>query len=173
VEVVERLSRLNPFRGTFGRMEGVTTAIVAFIFVCLIFPKLIKTKPQYYAALVAVLAIIFLDAVGHFSSAPSFRVFVYVMTALLQILAIVVLILAAGGLTLRDLGGELAGAYEVIRRGDDKTVIVPIGSQAAKSKEDEGRVVYEIDPATAEELRRKAAEQQKANPPGDSSLPLE
>ena len=36
-------------------MEGVTTAIVAFVFVCIIFPHIIKNRPQYYAAVALVL----------------------------------------------------------------------------------------------------------------------
>ena len=107
-------------------MEGVTTAIVAFILACVIFPRVIKNKPQYYGALCCVLLIILLGALKMMVGATAFTVFVSVMTALLQIGAIVLLILSAGGLSMRDLAGDMAGAFEVVRRGGDKEIIVPL-----------------------------------------------
>ena len=107
-------------------MEGVTTAIVAFILACVIFPRVIKNKPQYYGALCCVLLIILLGALNMMVAAAGFTRFVSVMTALLQIGAIVLLILSAGGLSMRDLAGDMAGAFEVVRRGGDKEIIVPL-----------------------------------------------
>ena len=38
----------------FGRtMEGVTTAIVLFVFACVILPSLVKNRTQFYAAFFA------------------------------------------------------------------------------------------------------------------------
>src|SRR5690349_3086518 len=100
-------------RGILGRhMEGVTTAIVAFILACVIFPHVIKNKPQYYGALCCVLLIILLGALKMMVGATAFTIFVSVMTALLQVGAIVLLILSAGGLSVKDLAGDLAGAFE-------------------------------------------------------------
>src|SRR2546423_997018 len=107
-------------------MDGVTTAIVAFILACVIFPHVIKNKPQYYGALACVLLIILLGALNMMVGAVGFTRVVYVMTALLQIGAIVLLILSAGGLSVKDLAGDLAGAFEVVRRGGDKEIIVPL-----------------------------------------------
>lgn len=107
-------------------MEGVTTAIVAFILACVIFPRVIKNKPQYYGALCCVLLIILLGALNMMVGAAGFTRFVSVMTALLQIGAIMLLILSAGGLSVKDLAGDLAGAFEVVRRGGDKEIIVPL-----------------------------------------------
>ena len=45
-------------------MEGVITAVVAFIFVCIIFPSQVKNRPQYYSALLLVLLAILVDAVA-------------------------------------------------------------------------------------------------------------
>src|SRR3954447_14455994 len=101
-------------------MQGVTTAIVGFIFVCLAFPHFIKHKPQYYAAVACVIFVIAVDA---FTSGRFF----YAIIASLQIFAIILLILATGGLTARELAGEMVRAYEVIRRGEEeKTVIIPL-----------------------------------------------
>lgn len=46
-------------------MQGVTTAIVAFIFVCLVYPHVVKHRPQFYVAIGLVLLGILLDAIGH------------------------------------------------------------------------------------------------------------
>ena len=107
-------------------MSGVTTAIVAFILACLIFPKVVKNKPQYYAAVGLILAVILFDALARIVAASGFTKFVVLLTAILQIGAIFLLILSAGGLTVKDLAGDLADTFEVIRRGgEEKEVIIP------------------------------------------------
>ena len=112
-------------------MQGVTTAIVAFIFVCIAMPSLVKNKNQYYAALIAVLFVIFIDAVAHMFPATSIYAVSYVLTGFAQIIAIVMLLLAAGGLTVGQLGGEM---IEVLRRGEtEKEIIIPL-SEEAKQK---------------------------------------
>src|SRR5688500_6519156 len=116
-------------------MEGVTTAIVAFILACLIFPKVVKNKPQYYAAVGVILVVILLDAIGRMVGAGSFHKFVWLLTALLQIGAIFLLILSAGGLTVRDLAGDLADTFEVIRRGgEEKEIIIPRRGETPKPR---------------------------------------
>ena len=122
-------------------MEGVTTAIVLFVFACILFPRLIDNRPQYYVAFVCVLGIVILDAVAHLliGSADA-RGVLYLVIALLQVTAIVLLFLAAGGLTVRGLTKEMASAFEVVRRGETKKeVIIPIGGQ--KSGEPRKRAV--------------------------------
>jgi len=149
-------------------MQGIFIALVAFIFVCIIYPHLIKHKAQFYVAVALVLIAILFDAM-------TWGYFFHVVVAILQVCAILVFILACGGLSARDLAGEFANAYEVMRRGDDKPVIVPIAANKVQPP-DEGKVVYE---ATPEEIR-KAQEQVTAptpppppKPPDDSgSLPL-
>ena len=114
-------------------MYGVTTAIVAFIFVCIIFPHIIKNRPQYYAAVALVLLSILVDAGGFMVSVnerSALRVVAYVFCAILQVISIILLLLSAGGLRARELGQEFARAYEVMRRGEDeKEVIIPIQGQ--------------------------------------------
>lgn len=108
-------------------MEGVTTAIVGFILACLVFPKVVKNKPQYYAAVGLILVVILLSAIaGMTDPASKFRTFALLLTAILQVGAIFVLILSAGGLTVGDLAGDLADTFEVIRRGgEEKEIIIP------------------------------------------------
>jgi hypothetical protein len=117
-------------------MHGVTTALVAFLFFCVIFPERIKSRAQFYAAFALICAIIILDALGVMISASAFRVFVYFATAVLQVGAICLLFLAAGGITWRDLGGELRNSFEVIRRGgEEKEVIIPLTGATPKKKD--------------------------------------
>jgi hypothetical protein len=118
-------------------MQGVITAIVAFLFVCIVFPSLVKNRPQYYAALFLVLLAIFLDAIaGIFKPESGFRTFVSVTNAMLIIGAILLLILCAGGLAVRDLAADIGKTIEVVRRGGEKeTIIVPLGEKPLSEDE--------------------------------------
>jgi hypothetical protein len=113
-------------------LDGVTTVLVAFLFVCLIMPNLVKNRPQYYAALSAIVGIIFLHTMAlAFNHSDSFVVLASVGIGLLQIFALILLVLSVGGLTIKQLAGDMARAYEVIRRGEtEKEVIIPIGDRA-------------------------------------------
>ena len=116
-------------------MQGVTTAIVGFILVCVVFPKLIKNKPQFYMAFVLVLLIILLQSLAMMIGSPGFGVFAGVFTGVFQMAALVLLMLSAGGSTLGELTADLTDAYEVIRRGEtEKEVIVPIRGEMPKPK---------------------------------------
>ena len=104
-------------------MEGVTTAIVAFIFACLVWPHLVKNKPQFYSALGMVLVVILFDAIGHMEKVPgALHAVMYVLAALVQIVTILLLVLCVGGLTVRELAGNVADTVHVIRHGEDKPV---------------------------------------------------
>jgi hypothetical protein len=99
-------------------LDGVTTVLVAFLFVCLIFPSIVKNRSQYYAALAGrhlVLVLHTLDA--HAAKVRRLPGPAGVFTGLLQIAALVLLVLSVGGLTARQLAGDMARAYEVMRRG--------------------------------------------------------
>jgi hypothetical protein len=140
------------FHGTavVSTLDGVTTVLVAFLFVCLIFPSIVKNRSQYYAALAGVILILLLHTLtlmlnksGAFLTASS------VFTGLLQIAVLLLLVLCVGGLTARQLAGDMARAYEVIRRGEtEKEVVIPIGDQAGPRRRgsgDEPQAVYHID----------------------------
>jgi hypothetical protein len=138
-------------------MEGVTTAIVGFIFVCLVYPHLVKNKPQFYSALGLVLLIILFDAIGHMAElkegGSSLPHVMYVLTALVQIVTIAVLVLCVGGLTVAELRGEVANTVEVIRRGEDKPVLVPLRGEQPRSREDR----EDITPPTRTTLKDDAS----------------
>ena len=125
-------------------MQGVTTALVLFVFACVLFPRLIDNRPQYYVGFVCVLLIIVLDAVANLlGGSADARGVLYLGIAVLQVAAIVLLFLSAGGLTVRGLTREMAGAFEVVRRGEKtKEVIIPIGG--GKSGEGRKRAVDTI-----------------------------
>lgn len=133
-------------------MHGVTTAIVAFIFVCVVWPHLVKNRPQFYSALGAVIAIILLDSLSMMIVNSGFRVFAYVMTGLLQVGAILLLFLSSGGITPRELFSDMGRAIEVIRRGEEEKEILiprsdqprPPAGQPRTRDDDEDRIVWEI-----------------------------
>ena len=117
-------------------MEGVTTAIVAFIFVCIVYPRLVKHRPQYYAAVGMAMGIILMDALGRMTDEKSsFRVFAYFVGAFLQIIAFVMLILCTGGLTAGELAGEMFKTVDLVRRGGEKeTIVVPLRGEKPKPR---------------------------------------
>ena len=114
-------------------MHGVTTAIVLFIFACVAYPKLVRNRPQFYAALGLVLLIIVIDSVG--VTFPGLKHVAYFLNAILQVGAIAVLVLSTGGQTLSELTGEMANTIEVVRRGGEKeTIIVPLTGEQPKPR---------------------------------------
>ena len=114
-------------------MEGVTTAIVLFIFVCICFPRLIDNRPQYYAAFACTLLIILLSGLVGLIAHEDFTRFAFMAITILQVAAVILLFLSAGGLTARGLTKEMAGAFEVIRRGEkEKEIIIPIGNREGR-----------------------------------------
>ena len=129
-------------------MHGVTTAIVLFILACLVFPKVVKNKPQYYATVGIVLVVILFDALATVIGNAGFRKFAYLLTAVLQMGAIFLLILAAGGLTMKDLAGDLADTIEVIRRGgEDKEIIIPRRGETPRPRAGRGDYADDDDDA--------------------------
>ncbi len=117
-------------------LEGVTTAIVAFVFACVLFPHVVKNKTQFYAAFGAVVVIILLHSLNTMIGSAGFQVFAGAATGVFQVVAIVMLFMSAGGLTLKELGGEMSRAYEVIRRGDEeKTVIIPLSGEQPRPRQ--------------------------------------
>jgi len=117
-------------------MEGVITAIVAFIFTCIVFPSLVKNRPQYYGALALILLAIFLDALSATLDKGTFRGFVTMADAIIVIVSIALLMLATGGLSARDLAADIGKTIEVVRRGGEKeTIIVPMSEKPLSEDE--------------------------------------
>jgi hypothetical protein len=147
-------------------MQGVTTALVAFIFVCVVYPQTVKNRPQFYAALAFICVIILLDGLGEMISPTAespFRAFVYAAVALLQVCAILLLFLCAGGITWKQLAGDMGNAFEVIRRGGQKEVIVPLTGEVPKPRADREAPVRE----------RVVIAPTPKPPPSSEKIPLE
>ncbi len=136
-------------------MQGVTVAIVGFIFACVVWPNLVKHRPQFHAGLMLVLLIILIDAGAYVAFASgAIRALAYALIAFMQVGAILCLFFSAGGVTPVELLGGVRGAFEVIRRGEEhKEVIIPIGDQKPRpavtpkprdNDDDEGKIVFEI-----------------------------
>jgi len=156
------------------QMEGVTTAIVAFIFVCVVYPQLVKNKTQFYAAFTAMLAIILLHSLNVMIGTAGFQVFAGFLTGLLQLGAILLLFAACGGVSIREIGGEMSRAFEVMRRGEEeKTIIVPLSGEMPKPRQQPSSSQASNEAPTAEkiDLPPQAGWPQKKS--DDSSIPLE
>ena len=129
-------------------LDGVTTVLVAFVFVCLVFPSIVRVKPQFYAALATIVGILLLHTLTlMLNEADKLGTVTAVLTGLLQIVALLLLVLCVGGLTSRQLAADMGRAYEVMRRGETtKETIIPIGDQARRSPRAEPPgTVYHVD----------------------------
>ena len=146
-----------PTTAIVNTLDGVTTVLAAFIFVCLIMPALVKHRPQFYMAMACVIGIILLHTLMLMVSASTFVLTLGgVLTGFLQVFGFILLVLCVGGLTVQELGGEMARAYEVMRRGEtEKEVIIPLSDAASAPKaagQTPPRKVYKVNkPAGAEE----------------------
>src|SRR5688572_2394490 len=105
-------------------MEGVITAIVAFIFVCIVYPRIVRHKAQFYAAVGAIVVILLFQSLGIMIGSGGFRVFVGALTGLLTLVAFVMMILSTGGLSLHELTTDIRGAFEVVRRGEEEKEVI-------------------------------------------------
>lgn len=166
-------------------MDGVKTAIIGFIFVCIILPHLIKNRPQYFMAVVVflvgmlfnLLAFMFAGAETSLLNPRGFVKLCLVVDGVCQIAAVVLLFLAAGGMTIGQLAGEFGRAYEVMRRGEDrKTVIVPLSGQQRYSADDDDeedeRTRYEINtPPPPAPGPGPAPESDNVSPPPEAPAP--
>jgi hypothetical protein len=130
-------------------LDGVTTVLVAFVFFCMAYPDRVKNKPQFYAGFAAVAGIIVVHMLSLIvSSSAGFMTFCAVAVGALQLGAMVLFVLSVGGVSARELAGEMAKSYEVIRRGEtQKEVIIPIGDQARKPAGGASPKVYTVPPA--------------------------
>jgi hypothetical protein len=130
-------------------LDGVTTVLVLFMFTCLVMPSLVRNRNQFYAGLAAVLGLIVLHTAAlMFDTSPAWINLTAVGTGFLQLAAILLFVLCVGGLTAKQLAGDMARAYEVMRRGEThKEVIIPIGDQPRRAgkTQDAGNKVYKID----------------------------
>ena len=119
-------------------MQGVTTAITGFIFVCLIWPHIVKNKAQFYSSIGLLLVIILLDAIGHMGrdDGSSLAHVMYVLAAILQMLTILILVMCVGGLTPRELAGEVSETIDTIRHGEQKPVLVPLTGEQPMPREE-------------------------------------
>jgi hypothetical protein len=116
-------------------MEGITTACVAFIFVCIIFPRLVRHHPQFYTAFGLIVLMLFFLSIARIFNNEKLYSFIGGLNGLLQVVAFILLVLATGGLSLRELTGEFRNAFEVIRRGEsDKEIIVPLTGEMPKPR---------------------------------------
>ena len=174
-----RTGETTPRRiGILGGMHGVTTALVAFLLACVIWPHLVKNRPQYYAAFGMVCGIILFDALAAMIPQVSFDAFAYVMCALLQIGGILMFFMSAGGISARELAADMSRAYEVIRRGEEeKEVIIPRTGEVPRprsSYDEENEEAQRRIELNSPDLPPPAAPAKPAEEKKDSSsIPLE
>jgi hypothetical protein len=137
-------------------MPDLTAILVLFALVCVLFPRLIDNRPQYYAGLALVLlAVLFTPFLG-LADSRSGRFVLGLILAITQVAAFLLLFLSAGGLTVRGLTREMASAFEVIRRGEtEKEILIPIGNEQKDRKrktavESQGEPIERFDLTTEE-----------------------
>lgn len=155
-------------------LDGVTTALVAFVLVGLIFPHVIKKQREFYLIVAAVMVLVLVHALTLMIRSPGFTVFAGVLTGIVQMAGIAMSVMSTGGLGAKQLAGELSRSYEVMRRGEEsKEVIIPLEGTRKKQDEQE-RVVYTIDTPTPMPTPGAVKPPGPAKPPtSDSPIPLD
>ncbi|HEY1684229.1 MAG TPA: hypothetical protein VGG19_05675 [Tepidisphaeraceae bacterium] len=136
-------------------MNGITTALVVFILIGVSLPAMIRNKTQFYCAVAFVAGAILV-------SPFSFNTFCAFLVAILQMLAFIALILCAGGLEVHEFANHMVDAYEAVRHGEKKPVIVPRTGEMPKEKPIDPTIVPPPPPP-----------QPATTPDNLSSIPLE
>jgi hypothetical protein len=117
-------------------MEGVIAACVAFIFVSVIFPQVIRNRPQFYASLVIIVLSLLLQGLAITLGSATFARVITGLTTIGVAATVLLLFLSSGGITWGGLASEMKGAIEVIRRGStEKEIILPENRRAAQAAE--------------------------------------
>ena len=121
----------GPLTATVTSLDGVTAVLTGFMFVCLVLPSMVRVKGQFYAGMACIAGVIVVHTgMLLFQSFTFVFTFGPVVIGLLQLMAFLLLVLSVGGVVPRDLGPDMAKAYEVIRRGEtEKEIIIPMGDR--------------------------------------------
>jgi hypothetical protein len=136
---MEMLAQIEPAPNFYPIIttDGITIAIVSFLFACFVFPKTVKHRPQFYAAFFITIAIILLATLRLMLYQSGLYVVFGVLTGIAQVAAIVMLFLASGGMSIGEFTEEVKESYEVIRRGEtEKEVIVPLRGEQPRARRD-------------------------------------
>lgn len=149
-------------------MEGVIAACVAFIFVSVIFPQIIRNRPQFYAALGIIVLSLLLQGLAITIGSLSFSRVITGLTTIGVAASVLLLFLASGGITWSGLASEMKGAIGVMRRGSsEKEVILPENRRAAQAAQME----RDVDQYIATASQTPPAPKPPTQPPGP--IPLE
>jgi len=148
-------------------LEGFTTVIAAFFVFCLYRQDLIKSRTYYYATFACLMGIILFNTFYYFMDNTYGRGFCAIMLGLLHAGALVLTMAYVGGLSLKQMAGEIKDAAEDIRSGGDakKPVIVPLTGQKPAPKD-----------AYVEEEREQAEKPRiviELPKKGDGAIPVE
>src|SRR5882762_1798811 len=143
----------------------LTTPLIAYLLVCLIFPKIVRNRPQFYISFGLLVLILVLNVVARMFPNDKFVYFLSVIIEVLKLVVFILLVLCAGGPSLHELTGEVFRSFEVMRRGEtEKTVIIPLTGQKARVKE----------PEEEPEPPRQVIDTPTTPPPhSDASIPVE
>ncbi len=115
----------------------LTLPLISFLFVCLIFPKIVRNRPQFYIAFGLLILILLFNILAQIFSTTAFARFLLILNQILLLMTFILLVLCVGGLSLHELTGEVFRSFEVMRRGDtEKTVIIPLTGQKPRQKEE-------------------------------------
>jgi len=119
-------------------MQGVTTAIVFYIFVCTFFPHMIRNRPQFYAGVIAVIFAMLLSSLAAIIGGEGFPKFANAFSQLLETVTFVLMIVSTGGVSLTQLKKEVGNVIEVVRRGEtEKEIIIPRSNQQPRVRDDD------------------------------------
>src|SRR5205814_1974830 len=142
----------------------LTLPLISFLFVCLIFPKIVRNRPQFYISFGLLILILLFNILAQILAGGAFARFLLILNQILLLMTFILLVLCAGGLSLHELTGEVFRSFEVMRRGEtEKTVIIPLTGQKPRQKEEPESPAH----------RENITESAPGPPDSSSSIPLD
>lgn len=136
-------------------LDGMTTALAIFFVYCLAKQELIKNRTYYYATFVCLLGIIFFNAFFHFfgrdAGSTTGQGLCAIALGILHAAALILTMAYVGGITLREMAGQMKEAAEDFRTAGEskKPVIVPLGQDKPRARD-----AYEVEEREQKEKPR-------------------
>ena len=104
----------------------ISTPIVGFFFVCIAMPQLVKNRSMFTISFGVLLGILVLDLIAHatiggFAIVGGFSRFLFILRGVLWIAEVVLLVLATGGMSLREQVDSMTKAFDAVRTEETKS----------------------------------------------------
>ncbi|HEY0008545.1 MAG TPA: hypothetical protein VGB55_07470 [Tepidisphaeraceae bacterium] len=123
----------------FPTLDSLTFLLAAFFFYCLAKPEMVRNRTQYWGVFFGLILIVVLTTLRlMLYNSPGGQIVTGILIGLTQIAAMVLTVLYVGGMSVREMAGEMGSAVDEVRTGGmpKKTPIVPLTGDKPRARED-------------------------------------